>query len=84
MLNDEVSHEVIVEFAEAIEEELLRGIPNVTHLEIITDHKYKIVTSGKEDMRPKISQLAYEKGWSLLSLQQTERSMENVFQELTK
>lgn len=76
-------YSVLVEFdSEVIKESLLK-IKHVSGVEFIND-KWVIETSSKEDIRPDIFELAVEQGIHVLSMNKLEKSLETVFQELTK
>ncbi|MDX2305861.1 MAG: gliding motility-associated ABC transporter ATP-binding subunit GldA [Microscillaceae bacterium] len=73
-----------VEFAQAIDVEILHKIPEIHTLTPITAQKYKILAESGRDIRPEIFKIAAEQNWTLLGLQQQENSLESVFQSLTK
>lgn len=73
-----------VEFLESIEPNALRELKGIKKVEVLDNNRYLIYTEGTQDIRPAISQLAYEKKWTLLALQQEAQNLENVFQNLTK
>jgi len=76
-------YSVIVEFDAYVEKRSLQKIKNVADVKFIKD-KWVFETSGKEDIRPFIFQFAVENSIHVLSMNKLEKSLENVFQELTK
>jgi ABC-2 type transport system ATP-binding protein len=73
-----------VEFLETIDENILAQIKGVHKVEKMGKNRYLVYTREEQDLRPAIFQLATEKKWTLVALQQEERTLENVFQSLTK
>jgi len=73
-----------VEFLQPINEALLQNIEGVRLLKKLDDNRYQIHTDGKHDLRPAIFQLATEQQWTLIALQQEEKTLETIFQHLTK
>ncbi len=57
----------------------LEGVQQVK----VTSRHVELQVASDKEVRPALSQLALQKGWVILSLQQQEDSMEKVFQELT-
>ncbi len=76
-------YSVVVEFDAAVKKESLLQLENVSNVKFVKD-KWVIETSVKEDIRPLIFQFAVEQGMHVLSMNKLEKSLENVFQELTK
>lgn len=74
---------ILVEFVEEIEETELAKIPGVTSVTKTGKGSYKILTSGKEDIRPLIFSFAKDAQKTLLGLKEEENSIEKVFRELT-
>jgi ABC-2 type transport system ATP-binding protein len=74
---------VLVEFQGNVKIESLRTIPGVIQVMKADDTNYIIRGSGQEDLRPKIFQYAVDQGLTVLSQQVKERSLEEIFQELT-
>ncbi len=73
-----------VEFLENIDEQAVRALAGVRKVQQLASHRYQIHTDTKQDVRPALSQLAYEKKWTIIALQQEEQTLESVFQNLTK
>ena len=71
-----------VEFDKEVSPEDFDTLEGVQQVKVTGRHVELHVASDKE-VRPALSQLALQKGWVILSLQQQEDSMEKVFQELT-
>ncbi|MCS6821890.1 MAG: gliding motility-associated ABC transporter ATP-binding subunit GldA [Microscillaceae bacterium] len=75
---------IIAEFAQSIDKQALADLENVLSVQSLGANKYQIQVQNNIDIRPKIFQLAAEKQWILVGLQQQETSLEAVFQALTK
>jgi len=62
--------------------ELLSRTPGVTAIDTLKDNQYRI---HFEQLNPaeKLARLAVERGWGLLRLQPEERSLEDIFLEIT-
>lgn len=73
---------IMIEFAEKIEADLMKGIPSVTHIHQISDNK--IIISSSKDVRSEISKLALEKEWLIVGMSKEETSLENIFQDVTQ
>ena len=69
---------------EKIVPEQLTALPFVSRIEQLADNEYLITSSVKEDIRPKLFKTAVSNGWTLLSLTEKTRSVENIFRELTQ
>lgn len=76
-------YSVVVEFDVELKKESLFKIKNVLNVKFAKG-KWVIETSVKEDIRPLIFQFAVEQGMHVLSMNKLEKSLKNVFQELTK
>lgn len=76
-------YSIVVEFDANVTKESLLKIKNVSEAEFVND-KWVIEALGKEDIRPSVFELAVEQRIHVLSMNKLEKSLENVFQELTK
>lgn len=72
---------ITVEFKNEVKESLLKSIPGVIE---IKQRGNKYTVKAKQDIREQISTVASSNNWVLLSMNQEEDSLENVFQKLTK
>ncbi len=72
-----------VEFLQSIQEDLVLKIAGVGKLVNLGNYRYQIHTDSTQDVRPAIFQLATEQQWTLVALQQEEKTLETVFQNLT-
>ena len=75
---------VIVEFSVLVAPEALVQIQGVGKVQSLKENTWIIESSVKEDIRPEIFAFAVKNNLTVLSLQQKEMSLEQVFQELTK
>ena len=75
---------IVVEFKEKTNTGLLQKIPGVTAVENTTGNAWKLSVEDKGDVREAIFKFAVNNNLVLLGMQKQVRSVENVFQELTK
>ncbi|MCC2545269.1 gliding motility-associated ABC transporter ATP-binding subunit GldA [Hymenobacter sp. BT175] len=71
------------EFEQPIDVAPLLALPGILGVEAEAGNRYRIRAAGP-DLRASISRLAAQQDWILLGLRQEERSLEQVFQDLTK
>lgn len=77
-------HQVVrVEFDKVPEKGLLTEIESIGNISQVKDAVYLIEASGTSDIRPAIFQFAVKNGLTVLSLQQQEGNLEEVFRYLT-
>lgn len=74
---------VLVEFDQTIDPEKLRAVEGIDSLELITPASF-VVESLKADIRPALFRFAVQNQLILLTLKEQQRSLENVFQDLTR
>jgi len=74
---------VQVEFDKEVEQIQLEKITNVNKVAKIDDKNW-LIQSSSEEIRQNIFNFAVQSGLSVLSMQKKEKSLEEVFQELTK
>ena len=75
---------IVVEFDKAVEQKNLEKIELVDKVAKIDDKNWLIQSSSTEDIRQNIFNFAVKSGFAVLSMQKKEKSLEEVFQELTK
>ncbi|MFU8844097.1 MAG: gliding motility-associated ABC transporter ATP-binding subunit GldA [Bacteroidales bacterium] len=71
-----------VEFKTGGDEEQLMAIPGVENVKRLSETEFEI-TSGTIDLREQIFQYAVQNGFAVLSMNQVERGISEVFQRLT-
>ncbi len=76
-------YSVVVEFDADVKKENLLELGSITNVKFLKN-KWVVEASGKEDIRPLIFQFAVKKGIHVLSMNKSEKSLERIFQELTK
>jgi ABC-2 type transport system ATP-binding protein len=74
---------VSVEFNSEVSIEKLNKIPGVTKAVFAKNNTYLLQSSSENDIRGNIFQFAVEEGLTVLSQQKIEKSLEEVFRELT-
>ncbi|OFX40858.1 MAG: gliding motility-associated ABC transporter ATP-binding subunit GldA [Bacteroidetes bacterium GWA2_32_17] len=75
---------VIVEFSTTVSRDELLKIKGVNKVQGIKQNKWIVEGNTNNDIRPEIFQFAVKHNYTVLSMQQKEMSLEQVFQELTK
>lgn len=75
---------VMVEFKGEIKPELLNQIKGVLKVIKVKDTSWLLQGSRLNDLRPLVFQFAVANKFTILSLQEQEKSLEQIFQELTK
>lgn len=73
---------LVVEFDMDVDTSIFSSLEGLKKVESLGGKKYRFVTIEK-DLRGDIFRIASEKGWTLMSLKQEEKSLELVFQQLT-
>ena len=81
---DEDVQTVLVEFTGNLPPDLLQQIEGVTKVVKIKDSSWLLQGSKKNDLRPIIFQFAVDNNLTVLSLQEQEKNLEQIFQELTR
>ncbi|MFV0555395.1 MAG: gliding motility-associated ABC transporter ATP-binding subunit GldA [Mangrovibacterium sp.] len=77
------SQQVLVEFQQPISSELLNAA-NIASVESLSESKFLFTALDTEDIRPKIFQTAVANGWTIIGMNEKQRSLEGVFRELTR
>ncbi len=75
---------IVVEFKEKATADLLEKIAGVKSAQNINRGKWELLVEDQHDVREAIFKFAVNNNLTLLGMQKQERSVENVFQELTK
>jgi ABC-2 type transport system ATP-binding protein len=83
-LQQELEHQTVyVEFDSAVTKAQLAKIPNVSKVEVL-DKGWLIESIAPEDLRKSVAQYAQAQNWLILTLNIEQKSLEEVFKELTK
>lgn len=75
---------VLVEFNNELEEKLLKSIPHVQNVLKVQDKTWILSNTDEIDFREDVFHFAVQNQLSVLSLQRLEKSLEEVFRELTR
>ncbi|MDA3820515.1 MAG: gliding motility-associated ABC transporter ATP-binding subunit GldA [Candidatus Delongbacteria bacterium] len=75
---------VIVEFDKKVNASELKGIEDVIKVVTLKNKKYLLQSKSGNDIRPKLFHYAVKNDLTVLSMNQKAKSLEEVFQELTK
>lgn len=83
-LQQELEHQTVyVEFDSSVSKAQLSKIPNVSKIESL-DKGWLIESIASEDLRKSVAQFAQSQNWLILTLNIEQKSLEEVFKELTK
>ena len=74
---------VVVEFDYKIEEVAVSRIPHLKSFKNTHDFVWELVFESDKDMRPTVFDFAHDNGLKTLQLNQKNKSLENLFRELT-
>ncbi len=74
---------VVVEFLEDLKIPELRRVKGISEIKSFDDNKWLIESESDKDIRPAIFRYAVDNQLTLLTMQKREKSMENIFRELT-
>ena len=83
-LADSKRQQVEVEFNIDIDEEMLRQIVNIVSVNKSGDRTYIVESESDNDLRQEIFNFAVQHGLTVLSMQARQKTIEDVFHELTK
>lgn len=75
---------LFVEFAQHVDINLLKALPNIRKIEEKGEKKFHIYSNPDKDIRPAISKFASDNGLTLLEMRTEMSSVEDVFQKLTQ
>ena len=73
---------VIIEFDKSPENKLLNAIKGVSTIERIDANRYRLISDN--DIRPQRFSFAVEQHLTIITMQKEERSLENIFHDLTQ
>jgi len=83
-LQQELTHQTVyVEFDNQVSAAQLKKIPNVSKVEALNDG-WLIESIGTDDLRKALAQYAQAQNWLILTLNIEQKTLEEVFKELTK
>jgi len=84
-LQHEVGQQVVyAEFDGAISKNVLQKIPGVSKVQKVTDTSFLIESQGTEDLRKMIAIYAQQNNLLVITLRTEEKTLEEVFKELTR
>mgnify|MGYP000019319482 CR=1 FL=1 len=83
-LQQEIEHQtVFVEFDTQVSKAQLAKIPGVQQVEAL-EAGWLLGTSATEDLRKEVAKYAQQQGWLVLAMRIEQKTLEEVFKELTK
>lgn len=77
------SHNVLVQFKEAVTAETLNNLDTVTGVTQLETGNWKLKTNNPESVRRQLMELSLQNNWNIVSLQSESNSLEEVFRTLT-
>jgi ABC-2 type transport system ATP-binding protein len=81
---DEGHQVVYAEFESEVAEKVLRTIPGVTAVQKVSPKTYLIESEAGEDLRRTVAQFAQQKNLLVITLRTEEKTLEEVFKQLTR
>jgi ABC-2 type transport system ATP-binding protein len=75
---------ILVEFNNPVDKSLLLKIGGIEKIKPVKDSSWLIQTAQNRDIRPEIFKFAVDNNLTVLSLHRKDKTLEEVFQELTK
>lgn len=76
--------QVFVEFASAVSVEMIQAIDGVAAVEALSQKSFSLTATSDNDIRPAIFQFAVANQLVILTMNEKQASLENVFRELTQ
>jgi ABC-2 type transport system ATP-binding protein len=76
--------DILIELVDEVNEDDFKLIPNVLNITRVEGKTWLLSSNSEEDIRPAIFRYCVEKGYTILTLKQKSRQMEEVFQTLTQ
>jgi ABC-2 type transport system ATP-binding protein len=81
--NNDAVQAVIVQFKENIDKDILNTLQDITSVEKLENQNWKIKTNNSENIRKQLLELSLKNNLNIVSLQNENNSLENIFRELT-
>jgi len=75
---------LIVQFEQAIDEQLLKQLANVHSMQSMGNNKWKLFTQKPEELRKEVMQMALDRDINISSMQSEAQSLEDIFRNLTQ
>lgn len=75
---------ITVEFKQRVEKNLLSKIKDIHQLNHLGENKWRLMTNIENDIREEVYQFAVQNSLTILSMQKETKSLEEIFQTLTK
>lgn len=75
---------IMVEFSESFDENNLLNISGIEKIKPLSNKCWLIQAADNKDLRPEIFKFAVENNLTVISLQRKDKSLEDVFRELTR
>jgi ABC-2 type transport system ATP-binding protein len=76
--------QVLVELSSPADRELWQKLPGIETIEILSENTFVAMACDERDLRPAIFQFAVAHGLIILTMNEKQAGLENVFRELTK
>jgi ABC-2 type transport system ATP-binding protein len=85
-LQDRISGNQVLqlELAESVEAKQWQALSVIASTRQLSERRWELLAEGETDIRTEVFNYVVQQGWTLLELRQLARSVEEVFQELTR
>ncbi|MFA9388368.1 MAG: ATP-binding cassette domain-containing protein [Prolixibacteraceae bacterium] len=83
-MSEGIGQEVIFSTMDKIKLEQLSTLPFIAKVKETSANEFLITSGSEQDIRPLLFKLAVDQNWTLLSLSEKQKSVENIFRELTQ
>jgi len=74
---------VLVEFIEEVNQEALKKINHISEVTMLGKNTWLLSSKEQKDLRPEIFRFAVDNGYTIITMQQKGRQLEEIFQSLT-
>lgn len=75
---------VQLELVESIDAKQWQALSAIEAARPLSERRWELLSAGEADIRPEVFSYIVKQGWTILELRQLERSVEEVFQQLTQ
>ena len=78
------NQQVFVEFTSTVSENLIKRLPGAENVQLLSERSFLITAQAGSDVRPSIFYFAVENQLVIITMNEKQASLENVFHELTQ
>jgi ABC-2 type transport system ATP-binding protein len=76
--------DILIELADEVNDDVFRAIPNILKVTRVERKTWLLSSKSEDDIRPEVFRFCVDKGYTILTLKQKSKQMEEVFQTLTQ